>query len=67
MHRNTLLYKIKKVEEIIGCSLDDPMLRERFMFSYRVLTYMRKYRGDDILKVKRHASPDTSQTVQPHV
>jgi len=59
MHRNTLLYKVRKIEEIIGCTLDDPTLRERLLFSYRVLTYMRKYLGDDILKLRRPTEKDT--------
>lgn len=61
MHRNTLLYKIRKIEEIIGCSLDDPSLRERFLFSYRVMTYMEKYLGDDILKLRQPDNMDSSR------
>lgn len=53
IHRNTMLYKIHKIEEIIGCSLEDPMLRERMLFSCRVLEYMTKYRKEDILVLKR--------------
>lgn len=55
MHRNTMLSKIKKIEEVIGESLDNPVLRERIMFSYHVLTYMQKYRKEDILTLKRTA------------
>ncbi len=53
IHRNTMLYKIHKIEEIIGCSLENPMLRERLLFSCRVLEYMRKYCKEDILVLKR--------------
>lgn len=53
IHRNTMLYKIHQIEEIIGESLDDPMLRERLMFSYHTLSYMRRYQKEDILALKR--------------
>lgn len=53
IHRNTMLYKIHKIEEIMGCGLEDPMLRERLLFSCRVLEYMTKYRKEDILVLKR--------------
>jgi len=54
IHRNTMLYKIHKIEDIIGQSLDDPGLRERLLFSYRVLEYARRYRKEDILQLKRN-------------
>ena len=58
IHRNTALYKIRKIEEIIGGSLDDPILRERLLFSYHVLEYMTRYRKEDILTLKRTRSED---------
>lgn len=58
IHRNTMLYKIRKIEEIIGQSLDDPTLRERLMFSYRVLEYITRYCKEDILTLKRIRSND---------
>lgn len=56
IHRNTMLYKIHKIEDIIGQDLDDPSLRERLLFSYRVLEYMRRYCKEDILLLKRNRS-----------
>lgn len=53
MHRNTLLYKIKKIEEIIDRDLEDPDFRSRMLFSGYVLDYMRKYRNEDILLLQR--------------
>ncbi len=53
IHRNTMLNKIHQIEEIIGTSLDNPLVRERMMFSYHVLEYMRKYLKEDILVLKR--------------
>lgn len=58
IHRNTMLYKVRKIEELIGQSLDSPVLRERLMFSYHVLEYMRRYRKEDILILKRNRSED---------
>lgn len=52
VHRNTMLYKIRQIEEIIGDSLDNPLLRERLLFSYHVLEYMRLYHKQDILELK---------------
>lgn len=57
LHRNTIIYKIKQIEEILECSLDDPLLRERLLFSCSVLTYMKKYRNEDILKLNKSVSP----------
>lgn len=53
MHRNTLLYKIKKIEEIIDRDLEDPDFRARMLFSGYVVNYMRKYRKEDILLLQR--------------
>lgn len=52
VHRNTMLYKIHKIVEIIGDRLEDPLFRERYLFSYHVLEYMRKYRHEDLLVLK---------------
>lgn len=64
IHRNTMLYKVRKIEEVIGQSLDDPTLRERLMFSYDVLEYMRRYRKEDILVLKRNYSKDFAEQAQ---
>lgn len=52
VHRNTMLYKVHKIVEIIGNRLEDPLFRERYLFSYHVLEYMRKYRHEDLLVLK---------------
>lgn len=57
VHRNTMLYKIHQIEEIIGDSLDNPLLRERLMFSYHVLEYMKLYQKSDILELKPTQPP----------
>ena len=54
IHRNTMLNKIHKIEEVIDSSLDDPMLRERLLFSCRVIEYMSRYCHEDILVLKRN-------------
>lgn len=60
IHRNTMLYKIRKIKDIIGDRLEDPLFRERFLFSYRVLEYMTKYRREDLLVLKRAADEKTA-------
>jgi len=64
MHRNTMLYKIHKIEEVIGTSLDNPLLRERMMFSFHVLEYMQKYLKEDILVLKRPQIKDSSDNLK---
>ena len=64
IHRNTMLSKIHKIEEIIDASLDNDILRSRLLFSFYVLDYVERYLGDDILVLKqtspekRPASPE---------
>lgn len=64
IHRNTMINKIHKIEEVIGESLENPLLRERMMFSYHVLTYMKQYRKEDILTLKP-TSPDYQNHEEP--
>ena len=37
VHKNTLLYRIQKIEDACGCDLSDPMEREYILLSIRVL------------------------------
>lgn len=59
-----MINKIHKIEEVIGESLENPLLRERMMFSYHVLTYMKQYRKEDILTLKP-TSPDYQNHEEP--
>lgn len=61
IHRNTMLYKVKKIEDVMGQSLDNPALRERLLFSYHVLEYMRRYRKEDILLLKRNRAEEAEK------
>ena len=54
VHRNTMYYKINKIEELIGQKLDNGMFKERMLFSFYVLEYQEKYRHEDPLVLKRH-------------
>lgn len=38
LHKNTLLYRLHKIEEILGQSLDDPDYRFRLLFTYQILS-----------------------------
>lgn len=42
LHRNTLLYKIQKIEDLLGESLDNPELQQRLLFSNTVVEYILK-------------------------
>jgi|GEM_PF-2945936 len=48
MHRNTLIYKVKKIEELIGESMDDPYLRHNLIFSCLLLRYREMYQKEGI-------------------
>ena len=48
-----MLYKINKIEEIIGQSLDDHLLRERLLFSFHILEYVDKMLHQDPLVLKQ--------------
>lgn len=52
LHRNTLINKITRIEEILGESLDNSILRLNCMFSASVIEYAEKYRKEDILVQK---------------
>lgn len=52
LHRNTMIYKIHKIEEIMGVTMDDPVLRERLLFSYKVMQYMKYYCKENLLTLK---------------
>lgn len=53
IHRNTMINKIHKIEEIIGTDLSSPILRERLMFSYHVLKFAQQYKHEDVLVRKK--------------
>ena len=61
IHRNTMLNKVHKIEEIIDSSLDEPMLRERLLFSCRVIEYMSRYCHEDILELKRNMEKENEK------
>lgn len=48
LHRNTLIYKVKKIEELIGESMDDPYLRHNLIFSCLLLRYREMYQKEGI-------------------
>lgn len=54
IHRNTMLNKVHRIEEILGETLDDPRLRERLLFSYHVIEYTTKYRNEDVMALRKH-------------
>lgn len=37
MHRNTVLYHIERIQELLGVDLDDPQLRLRLLNAYLML------------------------------
>lgn len=53
LHRNTLINRLTKIEEIIGCGLDDAYLRTKLMFSDMVMDYIEHYRHENPFQLKR--------------
>lgn len=45
-HRNTVLYRIKKIQELLGQDLDDAYIRDYVRLSIRVLELSEKMRGE---------------------
>ena len=54
-YRNTLIYKIKKIEELIGESMDDPYLRHALIFSCLLLRYRELYQKEGVSFSKLNA------------
>ena len=44
IHKNTLVYRIKKITELIHCDLDDPETRRYFLLSMEILNLNRETR-----------------------
>ena len=65
LHRNTMLYKIAKIEEILEQSLDDSMFRIRLLYSYHVLEYATRYLKVDILELFKGKLPDAMPQRSP--
>lgn len=40
IHRNTLIYRLKKIEEIMGISLNDSYIILHILMSFRILEYL---------------------------
>ena len=49
MHRNTLIYKVKQIEELLGESLDDPYTRHSLIFSCLLLRYREMYQKEGVI------------------
>ena len=48
MHRNTLMKRLDAIKEITGENFDEYRVRERYLFSYRVVQYITRYKNMDI-------------------
>lgn len=42
LHRNSVLYRVNKIEQILGMSLDDPDVRLHLMLSFKALSLLTK-------------------------
>lgn len=53
IHRNTLVNKLNKIEDIIGRSLDDSYFLHLLFFSYQAYTFSEEVLGKDILSLDK--------------
>ena len=49
MHRNTVAAKVRRIGELIGADLTNGQIRQRLIFSYKILRYCERYAKIDIL------------------
>ena len=54
LHRNTLLYKIQKIEDLLGESLNNPELQQRLLFSNTVVENILKVQQSNPLSFDNH-------------
>ena len=52
IHRNTMLYKIDKIESLVNHSLSDGTFRLNLMFSYLAIKYLQDYKKIDPWEIK---------------
>ncbi|MBW8381545.1 MAG: helix-turn-helix domain-containing protein [Youngiibacter sp.] len=52
LHRNTMLYKIDKIESLLNRSLSDGTFRLNLMFSYLAIKYLQEYKKIDPWDIK---------------
>lgn len=52
LHRNTMLYKIDKIESLLNRSLSDGTFRLNLMFSYLAIKYLQDYKKIDPWDIK---------------
>lgn len=57
LHRNTVINKISRIEEIIGRRLDDWNLQMMLMLSSMVMNYTEKYQKEDLLHPVKKYTP----------
>lgn len=60
VHKNTMVYRLKVIQEKIDCDLDNPEIRHQLLHSIEVLDYMQQFMGYDIL-TGSFASPEASE------
>ena len=61
-HRNTMLYKLSKIESIIGDSLEDSTLKQTLLLSCYTIRYIALYLKEDVLKynpIQKETEGDT--------
>jgi len=63
-HRNTLYNKLKKIEEILDCDIQNPSLHLRILFSLTFLRYVRLYMKRTDFYAHRRRVPSTAELLR---
>ena len=59
LHRNSVIYRLGKIENILGVDLDDPEVRLRLLISFKILEYLdgRRLPGIELDEKEEHPIP----------
>lgn len=53
MHRNSVIYRVQKIQETLGLDLEDPTVRTRLMISFKILEIHKKIPSFDYYRTER--------------
>ena len=51
MHRNSIIYRLRKIQDMLEIDLDDPDVRLRLMISFKILEMIGRLRLDGETKI----------------
>ena len=61
LHRNSIIYRLGKIEDILGVDLDDPEVRLRLLISFKMMEYLKGQRLPAMEDGKRDEAPESGE------